>query len=142
MVKEDETCPEAAAAHRSRRERERSTCPDATNVCQGEGEEDQQTRTPAADAGHRGARDDGSGQTSCYPRLPDAIAPSLASTPEFARRNSWCHAIEVKIYIIKVGIYNSVTCLHRVCFGSYNIYGFRVVDKTVVVIVDNQIVET
>jgi hypothetical protein len=96
VLKEDETCPEAATAHRSRRERERSTCPDATNVCQGEGEEDQQTRTPAADAGHRGARDDGSGQTSCYPRLPDAIAPSLASTPEFARRNSWCHAIEVK----------------------------------------------
>ena len=29
--------------------------------------------------------------------LPDAIAPSLASTPEFARRNtSWCHAIEVR----------------------------------------------
>ncbi len=96
MLKEDETCPEAATAHRSRGERERSTCPDATNVCQGEGEEDQQTRTPASDAGHRGARDDGSGQTSCYPRLPDAIAPSLASTPEFARRNSWCHAIEVK----------------------------------------------
>ncbi len=95
-MKEDETCPEAATAHRSRRERERSTCPDATNVCQGEGEEDQQTRTPVADAGHRGARDDGSGQTSCYPRLPAAIAPSLASTPEFARRNSWCHAIEVK----------------------------------------------
>lgn len=96
MLKEDETCPEAATAHRSRRERERSTCPDATNVCPGEGEEDQQTRTPAADAGHRGARDDGSGQTTRYPRLPDAIAPSLASTPEFARRNSWCHAIEVK----------------------------------------------
>jgi hypothetical protein len=95
-LKKDETCPEAATAHRSRRERERSTCPDATNVCQGEGEEDQQTVTPAADAGHRGARDDGGGQASCYPRLPDAIAPSLASTPEFARRNSWCHAIEVK----------------------------------------------
>ena len=28
--------------------------------------------------------------------LPDAIAPSLAATPDFARRNtSWCHAIEV-----------------------------------------------
>jgi hypothetical protein len=96
VLKEDETCPEAATAHRSRRERERSTCPDATNVYPGEGEEDQQTRTPAADAGHRGARDDGSGQTTVYPCLPDAIAPSLASTPEFARRNSWCHAIEVK----------------------------------------------
>ncbi len=28
--------------------------------------------------------------------LPDAIAPSLASTPDFARRASWSHAIEVK----------------------------------------------
>jgi hypothetical protein len=28
--------------------------------------------------------------------LPDAIAPSLPVTPDFARRNtSWCHAIEV-----------------------------------------------
>ncbi len=28
--------------------------------------------------------------------LPEAIAPSLAATPDFARRNtSWCHAIEV-----------------------------------------------
>jgi hypothetical protein len=28
--------------------------------------------------------------------LPDAIAPSLPATPEFARRDtSWCHAIEV-----------------------------------------------
>ncbi len=34
--------------------------------------------------------------------LPDAIAPSLASTPEFARRNtSWCHAIEVRFcYVV------------------------------------------
>jgi hypothetical protein len=28
--------------------------------------------------------------------LPDAIAPSLPATPDYARRNtSWCHAIEV-----------------------------------------------
>jgi hypothetical protein len=34
--------------------------------------------------------------------LPDAIAPSLASTPEFARRNtSWFHAIEVRFcYVV------------------------------------------
>jgi hypothetical protein len=34
--------------------------------------------------------------------LPDAIAPSLASTPEFARRNtSWCHTIEVRFcYVV------------------------------------------
>ncbi len=101
MLKEDETCPEAATAHRNRRERDRSTCPDATTVCQGEGEEDQEARTPAADAGPRSERHNGSEQANCYPRLPDAIAPSLASTPEFARRNSWCHAIEVLyLYIL------------------------------------------
>jgi hypothetical protein len=31
------------------------------------------------------------------PALPEAIAPSLATTPDFARRASWSHAIEVKI---------------------------------------------
>ncbi len=31
--------------------------------------------------------------------LPDAIAPSLACTPEFARRASWSHAIEVSGYL-------------------------------------------
>jgi len=33
--------------------------------------------------------------------LPDAIAPSLACTPEFARRASWSHAIEVIGYFFK-----------------------------------------
>jgi hypothetical protein len=33
--------------------------------------------------------------------LPEAIAPSLAATPEFARRNtSWCHAIEVRFILV------------------------------------------
>ena len=33
--------------------------------------------------------------------LPEAIAPSLAATPEFARRNtSWCHAIEVRFILL------------------------------------------
>ncbi len=33
-----------------------------------------------------------------YPALPDAIAPSLATTPEFARRGTiWCHALEVSL---------------------------------------------
>ncbi len=32
--------------------------------------------------------------------LPDAIAPSLACTPEFARRASWSHAIEVSGYFL------------------------------------------
>jgi hypothetical protein len=30
------------------------------------------------------------------PALPEAIAPSLATTPDFAHRASWSHAIEVK----------------------------------------------
>jgi hypothetical protein len=64
---------------------------------------------------HRGS----SAPTGCYPTLPDvdeassiqahgvsralpdAIAPSLASTPDFARRASWPHAIEVKRIFIK-----------------------------------------
>jgi hypothetical protein len=36
------------------------------------------------------------GDAALYPALPDAIAPSLATTPEFARRGTvWCHASEV-----------------------------------------------
>ena len=36
-----------------------------------------------------------------YPALPDAIAPSLATTPEFARRGTiWCHASEVRLITI------------------------------------------
>jgi hypothetical protein len=41
------------------------------------------------------------------PALPEAIAPSLATTPDFARRASWSHAIEVKInfvYYVGFGI--------------------------------------
>ncbi len=35
--------------------------------------------------------------------LPEAIAPSLATTPEFARRNtSWCHAIEVRFILCTI----------------------------------------
>ncbi len=34
------------------------------------------------------------------PALPEAIAPSLATTPDFARRASWSHAIEVKIIFV------------------------------------------
>jgi hypothetical protein len=60
-----------------------------------------------------------SGNTGCYPVLPDAdgastvtvlpdaTAPSLASTPDFARRSLWSHAIEVKMSLqIELGIRN------------------------------------
>ncbi len=71
-----------------------------------------------ADGGrcHRGS----SVPTGCYPVLPDAdgastvvvlpdaIAPSLAATPDFARRASWSHAIEVRRLLIHVGNINGV----------------------------------
>jgi hypothetical protein len=46
------------------------------------------------------AGSDGHGDTVLYPALPDAIAPSLAATPEFARRGTvWCHASEVMLNV-------------------------------------------
>ena len=40
------------------------------------------------------------GDAVLYPALPDAIAPSLATTPEFARRGTtWCHASEVMLNV-------------------------------------------
>ena len=91
---ENETCRDAATVCRDRGERDQGVCPDAATVCRGEGEREQGTRTPPVSTGCHSARPCDPAQP-CYPRLPDAIAPSLAATPEFARRNSWCHAIEV-----------------------------------------------
>ncbi len=73
-----------------------------------------QENGPVPDAGAHGqprsgpggsevpAGSDGQGDAVHYPALPDAIAPSLATTPEFARRGTiWCHAAEVifKYYV-------------------------------------------
>ena len=85
---------------------ENETIRDGASVCrdqQDQGEQRDQSRgTPAADPGCRDAAHGSPEQITCYPRLPDAIAPSLASTPEFARRNSWCHATEAnKTFIYK-----------------------------------------
>jgi hypothetical protein len=95
VLKEDETCPEASTARQNIRERDQDIRPDAASVHQGGGEQDQGARTLTANAGRRIARRGSPEQATLYPCLPGAIAPSLASTPEFARRNSWCHAIEV-----------------------------------------------
>ena len=48
--------------------------------------------------------------------LPDAIAPSLACTPEFARRASWSHAIEVQKLYIAVGVRQVLSPVHRELF--------------------------
>ncbi len=95
-LQENETCRDAATVCRDRGERDQGVCPDAATVCRGEGEGEQEARTPPVSTGCHSARPCDPAQP-CYPRLPDAIAPSLAATPEFARRNSWCHAIEVNV---------------------------------------------
>ncbi len=74
-----------------------------------------QENEPVPDAGAHGqprsgpggsavpAGSDGHGDAVLYPALPDAIAPSLATTPEFARRGTiWCHASEVMLIVILV----------------------------------------
>jgi hypothetical protein len=80
---------------------ENETIRDGASVCRDQRDQreqgdqmDQSRGTPAADVGCRDAAHGSPEQVTCYPCLPDAIAPSLASTPEFARRNSWCHATE------------------------------------------------
>jgi hypothetical protein len=59
---------------------------------------------PCAGAGPAGSGPCGYGDASLYPALSDAaIAPSLATTPEFARRGTiWCHASEVLLIVILV----------------------------------------
>jgi hypothetical protein len=69
-----------------------------TPVRCGENEQSRCVRTPGAASPSCAVAD----ATEVVP-LPDAIAPSLAATPDFARRNtSWCHAIEVCDYELTV----------------------------------------
>ncbi len=99
--------------------KEDEACPDAHSVC-GEGADRGERRSTRVEGSTPGAADPGEqcstrveGTTPgaaceresrvhpcrCYPSLPEAIAPSLASTPTFARRDtSWCHALEVIIF--------------------------------------------
>ena len=85
MFKEDETCPDARRACG-----EGADPTGRSDVC-GEG------AIPDAGAGVSGEGEQGGQRCRCYPSLPEAIAPSLASTLTFARRDtSWCHALEVK----------------------------------------------
>jgi hypothetical protein len=51
---------------------------------------------PVTGTGPVGSGPDGHGDAGLYPALPDAIAPSLATTPDFAKSGTvWCHASEV-----------------------------------------------
>jgi len=65
---------------------------------------------PGGSAGPAGS--DGFGDAVLYPALPDAIAPSLATTPEFARRGTiWCHASEVILNVnLKLRFSTGVKC--------------------------------
>jgi hypothetical protein len=73
------------------KECEREPGADVSPECGGENQQSRCVRTPGAASPSCAAAD----ATEADP-LPDAIAPSLAATPDFARRNtSWCHAIEV-----------------------------------------------
>jgi len=78
--------------------KEDEACPDAHSVC-GEGADPGEQCSARAEGTTPGAaceRESRVQPCRCYPSLPEAIAPSLASTPTFARRNStWCHAVEV-----------------------------------------------
>ncbi len=61
--------------------------------------------TPETGAGGSGEGEQRGQPCRCYPSLPEAIAPSLASTPTFARRNtSWCHALEV-CFCVSFGVF-------------------------------------
>jgi hypothetical protein len=85
-----------------------------------------QENEPVPDAGAHGqprsgpggsevpAGSDGQGDAVLYPALPDAIAPSLATTPEFARRGTiWCHAAEVILNVnLKLRFSTGVTCTY------------------------------
>jgi hypothetical protein len=61
--------------------------------------------------------------------LPDAIAPSLACTPEFARRASWSHAIEVQ-RLLYIGSYKEfLSFVYRELFEvsiTVNLVGIKV----------------
>ena len=55
---------------------------------------------PRSGPGGSAAPGGSDGDAVLYPALPDAIAPSLATTPEFARRGTtWCHASEVMLNV-------------------------------------------
>jgi hypothetical protein len=84
-LKEDGTCPDVRSACG-----EEADTGGPTNTC-GEG------ATADVGVGASGEREHRGQPCQCYPSLPDAIAPSLASTPTFARRDTaWCHALEVR----------------------------------------------
>ncbi len=89
-----------------------SVCRDQRDQREQRDQRDQSRGTPTADAGCRDAAHGSPEQVTCYPRLLDAIAPSLASTPEFARRNSWCHATEANNLLL-------IMYKDKIAFGNF-----------------------
>ena len=96
LCKEDEACPDARGVRGEGEER--GTCAEGPTPGAAESGEQCGTRAEGSTPGAACGRGDRPQPCRCYPSLPEAIAPSLASTPTFARRNtSWCHAMEVSV---------------------------------------------
>jgi hypothetical protein len=96
LCKEDEACPDARGV--CGEGEERGTCAEGPTPGAADSGEQCGTRAEGSTPGAACGRGDRPQPCRCYPSLPEAIAPSLASTPTFARRNtSWCHAMEVSV---------------------------------------------
>ncbi len=96
MYKEDEACPDARGV--CGEGEGRGTCVEGSTPGAADSGEQCGTRAEGSTPGAACGRGDRPQPCRCYPNLPEAIAPSLASTPTFARRNtSWCHAVEVSV---------------------------------------------
>ena len=96
MCKENEACPDARGV--CGEGEERGTCVEGSTPGAADSGEQCGTRAEGSTPGAACGRGDRPQPCRCYPNLPEAIAPSLASTPTFARRNtSWCHAMEVSV---------------------------------------------
>jgi hypothetical protein len=97
--------------------KEDGTCPDVPSAC-GEGADSGGRRSTCGEGATPWASEERENRVQpcrCYPSLPEAIAPSLASTPTFARRDTaWCHAHEVCIYILFKNICGVIQLL--ICF--------------------------
>ncbi len=100
LCKEDEACPDAngVCGEGADHGEQRSTRVEGSTPGAADPGEQCSTRVEGTTPGAACGREDRVQPCRCYPSLPEAIAPSLASTPTFARRNtSWCHAVEVSV---------------------------------------------
>jgi hypothetical protein len=96
LFKEDEACPDGRGVFGEGEER--GTRAEGSTPGAAVPGEQCGTRAEGSTPGAACGRGDRPQPCRFYPNLPEAIAPSLASTPTFARHNtSWCHAIEVSV---------------------------------------------